>query len=135
MILAECLFDLSLKLKINNNVSFLKSVKNINKFYQNSEIMIISSRYEGSPNVALEAMANGLPIILSDRVSGALEFITDKENGLIFENENVEDLSLQMINLSIDRNLQKKYGTNGFKMVRKKLTKKSYTNWDYILSI
>ena len=74
------------KLNIENKVIFTGSIKNeINKIYTASDIFILPSIYESFGNVCLEAMASGIPVIVS-RNCGASEIITHKENGLIINN-------------------------------------------------
>lgn len=50
-------------------------------FYQNADVLILPSSDEGMPNVVLEAMASGLPIITTE-VSGSSELVVSGENGL-----------------------------------------------------
>lgn len=53
-------------------------------FYQLADFFILTSDIEGFPNVALEAMAFGLPV-LSTNVAGIDEVIFDGKNGYIIE--------------------------------------------------
>lgn len=52
-----------------NNVTFLGTTDRISDFLCASDIMLLPSLIEGSPTVILEAMANGLPSIVSDTVT------------------------------------------------------------------
>lgn len=72
------------KLKMKN-VSFetWKSKSELLKLYQSSDCYISASRYEGMPNTALEAMAVGLPLFVSD--IGGHQELTDESNGMLFE--------------------------------------------------
>lgn len=54
--------------------------------FQKSSIFLITSKYEGSPDVALEAMAVGLPIVSTD-VGGVSDFVKDNENGLLVKTD------------------------------------------------
>ena len=48
------------------NVIFTGNIGNVNEYLQAADIYISSSKSEGLPNGVLEAMATGLPVILSD---------------------------------------------------------------------
>lgn len=74
-------------------------------FYRASDVFVLSSKYEGFPNVAIEAMAFGLPL-LSTKVPGVDEFLLDGENGFLM-NENPENISEKMIKF-IELNLESK---------------------------
>ena len=51
--------------------------------YQAADIFVFPSRNEGLPNVVLEAMSCGLPVIVSD-LPGLKNVIESNENGVIF---------------------------------------------------
>lgn len=59
-------------LNIDNNVIFLKPKKNVSYIYSGLDVLVMPSKYEGIPLVTIEAQANGLPIIISDRVDRAI---------------------------------------------------------------
>lgn len=54
------------------------------KLYQSSNILINPSHYEGLPNVLLEGMACGLPIIASN-IPGNNDLVTHEANGYLFD--------------------------------------------------
>lgn len=58
--------ELKEKYGVAKNVIMTGSVNNVNEYLQASDIYISSSKSEGLPNGVLEAMAVGLPVILSD---------------------------------------------------------------------
>ncbi len=63
-------------LKLEGEVFFLGFQKNPFKFISKSEIFILSSLYEGFPNVLVEAMACGIPVVSTDCKSGPREILS-----------------------------------------------------------
>lgn len=76
---------LATKLGIHENVRFLGSIppEKVANLYQNVDIFIIPSHSEGRPNVLLEAMAAGLPILASN-ISGITELVEEDFSGYLF---------------------------------------------------
>ena len=66
---------------------------NIQTYYSNAQIYVLSSRWEGFGLVLVEAMAHGLPIISSD-LPTSKEIMGDF--GIYFENGNIEDLAQKL---------------------------------------
>jgi len=88
----------------------------IDSLRRTSHITIVASRYETFGNVALEAIACGSPLVCSD--SGALpEIIEYNKSGLLFENENYDDLAAKVILLLESPELVKKISNGGLKRV------------------
>lgn len=55
-------------LKLEKKVSMLGNVPNVNEYLSAMDVFAFPSLYEGMPLAILEAQANGLPCVLSDRV-------------------------------------------------------------------
>lgn len=57
------------ELKIENNVLFLGTRKDVNKILNAIDLIIFPSLYEGIPVAMVEAQANGVPIFMSNNIS------------------------------------------------------------------
>lgn len=74
------------------NVSYLGFVSDseLEDLYQQSDVFVFPTLFEGMPTVVLEAMAKGLPIIVSD--TGATAELVDQENGYLIKKNSVDSL-------------------------------------------
>jgi len=93
----EALSKKIIELKLSNEVRLFGFRKDVFNFYQISNFFVLSSRIEGFPNVFLEALAFGLPVITTN-VPGANEIIINGRNGFIVKNQ--EELLEKMLYLS-----------------------------------
>lgn len=66
--------------------------RKIDEILRCADVMICPSREDPMPTVAAEAMMYRVPCILSD-AAGTAAYITEKENGILFASEDVEELS------------------------------------------
>lgn len=66
-------------------------ISEVKKLYHQSDALLLPSLSEGVANVAIEAMAVGLPVI-SAQVGGMNELIKDGESGFLFEGRNSMDM-------------------------------------------
>ncbi len=75
-------------LDLCRNVSFIGFMSNPLKLLHDSKVMIMTSRWEGTPMVALEAMIIGIPII-STPTDGMNELIENGTNGFLIDDDDV----------------------------------------------
>jgi glycosyltransferase involved in cell wall biosynthesis len=74
---------------------------------------ILSSRYEGWPNVIMEAMACGCPVIAFDCPYGPSEIIEDRKSGVLVSPENVEALASAMDEVVGNECIRERLGSTG----------------------
>ncbi|MED4288148.1 glycosyltransferase [Priestia megaterium] len=67
-------------LKVQDSVHFLGFQSNPYKFIKQSDVFVMSSLYEGFPNVLIESLACETPIISTDCKSGPREIIDKEKN-------------------------------------------------------
>ncbi|WP_075186317.1 glycosyltransferase family 4 protein [Teredinibacter haidensis] len=97
---------------ITDSVIFWGRDTRVPDFLRVSDIMILPSRGEGLPNVVLEGMASGVPIIASDRAC-TTSIMSDKHEGLVFQCDNHVDLFEKIKQLLMSPNLAIDMGLNG----------------------
>jgi glycosyltransferase involved in cell wall biosynthesis len=70
----------------------LRSRDELGRAYHEVDVCLVTSRQEGGPKSALEAMASGVPFV-STRVGQAAELVRDGENGLLAGVDDVDALT------------------------------------------
>ncbi|RKE95306.1 glycosyltransferase [Ichthyenterobacterium magnum] len=85
--LAETLRLQSKNLGLNTNFHQLGKVNDIKAHLIQHDCFILSSDTEGFPNVLLEALSVGLPVISTNCLSGPLEMLNDNESVTIKDGE------------------------------------------------
>jgi glycosyltransferase involved in cell wall biosynthesis len=89
------------------------------ELYQAMDVFVLSSLREGLPNVLLEALALGVPVVAT-RVAGIPRLIRHEENGLLAAPGAVEDVAGCLARLIDDAALRAKLGRAGRQMVEER---------------
>lgn len=105
----EKLIELKDSLQIKN-VKFLGKITNPYPYLKNADLFILSSRYEGFPNVLLEAGATGTFSLANNCKGGINEIIEENVNGRIISIEDHKNFAEE-----IKITLNKKYDKNRIK--------------------
>ena len=87
--------------------------------YARASMFVLPSRFEGMPNALLEAMASGLPAVVSDASPGPLEEVTDGENGLVVPAGDATALTRAMTRLAGDADRAPYDGGSGTSAIRR----------------
>jgi glycosyltransferase involved in cell wall biosynthesis len=84
-----------------------------------SRMLVLSSEYEGFPNVILEAMAAGLPVITTP-AGDAARIVEDGKTGYVVPAEDTARMAECMVRLAQDPDLSAELGEAGRKRVEQK---------------
>ena len=115
------LSNLATSLKVKDFVTFTGYFPDeaLPNLYAASDIFVLPALYENFPFAILESQASGLPVI-STRVGGIPEYVTEGKNGLLIDPGDHEQLASAMITLLSDTDLAAKLGEAGRKLVEEK---------------
>jgi len=81
------------ELRITNNITFHNFQKNPYPFYKYCDLFVLSSRWEGLPNVVLECQYLGKPVVATRCIPVIERLINDGRNGFVVDVEDVEGLT------------------------------------------
>lgn len=100
--LFEAAKKLSVELGIEKNISFLGFISNPYKILHDAKVMLMTSRFEGTPMCALEAIALGVPIVCTP-TDGLKDIITNDINGYMSNDDKV--ISEKIVKIVLDEKL------------------------------
>lgn len=83
---------------------------------QRADVLLLPSRAEGFPNSVLEAMASGLPVIVSD-VGAMPEMVRDSGGGVVVPNGDPSGIAEAVSRMMYDRDYRRRLGESGRKRV------------------
>ena len=112
------LINLARELEVENRVHFLGYVTDVETWYRHAECFVMSSHHEGYPNVLMEAMASGCPVVSFDCEYGPSEIIQDGENGLLVPEGDVEGLTKSIAKVLDDEALRRNFVVKGLERVK-----------------
>ena len=117
------------ELGVGDYVTFIGKIANDNmpEYLNSSDIYVSTSLSDTTPVSVSEAMACGLPCIVTD-VGGVKEVISDGENGYLFKPGDYESLAKKIVDLSFDLEKRRIIGKNARLTIIEKL------NWTNLMT-
>ena len=86
-------------LDVTDRVDFEGYQTDMISYYLHAKATLLTSLYEGFPNVLVESIAMGTPVVAFDCQSGPSEIIVDGVNGFLVENKNATKLVAALHNV------------------------------------
>jgi len=112
------------KCELENYVKLIGFYEDIFPLLKAVDVFVLSSLFEGMPNVVMEAMSTVRPVIATD-VNGVHELMIDGETGFIVPPKNSQAIYEKLSLLLSNKNLCEKMGKAGRKRVENHFTYKN----------
>ena len=82
--------------------------------YNESSVLLMTSRHEGLGMVLIEAQACGVPVIAYDVPCGPAEIIHDGEDGFLIKDGEIDDFVKKLSHVATNENLRHKMGNAAY---------------------
>jgi glycosyltransferase involved in cell wall biosynthesis len=115
-------------LGVSGRLLFAGHQQDVRPYYGLADVFVLPSYSEGSPNVLLEAMSAGLPIVAT-AVGGTVDLVSDGDTALLVNAGAADAMSAAIERLLTDRNLASRLAT------RAEASSRSHTPAAYARSI
>ncbi len=103
-------------LGLDTRVSLIGHTPTPGDYMIHAKAIVLPSRSEGIPNVALEAMALGVPVVATS-VGGVPEVVINNESGLLVPSDSPVELGNAVSRILADPGLAKRLADNGYRRV------------------
>jgi glycosyltransferase involved in cell wall biosynthesis len=120
----------SIELGIRDRVRFCGLLTDTRTLLRESSLFVLSSRSEGFPNVVLEAMANGSPVIASDCSPGLRAIVRDGTNGVLIPPDDPGSLAVALDRLMGDDEERRRLAVAAHEYVRRFDLSSIAEEWD-----
>ena len=117
--------------KVLNKVDFEGFQKDIIPYYLYAKATILTSIYEGYPNVLIESIALNTPVVAFDCPGGTNEIVKNGQNGLLVNYQDIDDLINKLSNLLLN-----KYNFVNLKdTIKKNQLKNIFQNYEKLINL
>lgn len=129
--LLECM---RLKAGLEHRVALPGWAGNISEWYHRANLFVLSSRFEGFPNVLAEAMAAGLPVVSTNCPTGPGDLVIDGVSGLLVPVNDPVGLAQVLDTLMADDMARQALATEARRLSARLELGSIATNWERLFS-
>jgi glycosyltransferase involved in cell wall biosynthesis len=105
----EALGTAARDLSLGDRVALPGVSKDMRAAFATADLFVLPSRYEGYPNVLLEALASGCAVIATDCPGATAEILEGGKHGLLVEPGNVAALTTELERMMSDQVLRQRF--------------------------
>jgi len=127
--------QLAMSLDLKNSVHMPGKVGNVGAWYDRADIFVLCSKFEGFPNVLLEAMAYGNAVVSYDCDTGPADIIEHNSNGLLVESDNIDELANSIEIIMSNPVLREQFKKNAGRVAQKYSSESIFRSWDEVLGL
>ena len=109
------------KKKLEDYIKFMGFRADVQNIMSQSDLIVLSSLWEGLPLTPIEAFSVGKTIVATS-VDGTVEIVKNKENGLLVKPRDVNELSSAICELVENESEKKKFEENAIKTYKEKFS-------------
>ena len=113
------------RLGLESHVTMAGLQHDVRPYYALADAVVMPSHSEGSPNVLLEAMSAGVPVVAT-RVGGVPEIVTHGDTALLVESRNTEEMAAAIQRMLEDNPLRKRLAQNARQLAEEKYSPEAY---------
>lgn len=105
------------KVGLESDLDILGQLSNVNPIINNSRVLLMTSKSEGLPMVAVESMSYGVPVVSSD-VGDTADLVKDNVNGYLIRSREPSDYSTKVAQLLKERELYNRFSEASLKFAQ-----------------
>lgn len=100
-----------------DRIHFVGMTEDVEEYLRAADVFVLASNREGFPNSVLEAMATGLPVVVTPFIGRSPSMGREEEHYLLCD-RNPDALTACLSRLLADGDLRQRLGTSGLRLVR-----------------
>jgi glycosyltransferase involved in cell wall biosynthesis len=99
-----------------DHVEFRGEARDMTSVYREADLLVLTSDFEGTPNVILEAMASGLPVVAT-AVGGVPEIVEHNKTGFLIQPYDESQMSAMILQLVTSSELRAAFGLEARRII------------------